>query len=366
MKRTGFAGAYWPTTREELMLKAALLEGQAAVEAWRRLAPVFEFDRIGGDALNLAPLLGRNLIAQGEDDPTVARMRGLYKRTWYRNQLQFRDAAVTLSALGDAGIPTMVLKGAALVALGIRDAGLRPMADVDILVPREDAARSIGVLDALGGRRPKRTTNDLVRLKYGVLFRAPSSTACDLHWRVMKRFESLVGGPAEPDFWPNAQRVTLGGADTLAPDPTDHLFLVCTHAAWWTPPSRVRWVADAHAILSGGEKLDWDRMIELARVTSSVLPIRETLTYLHRLLDLPIPSETLSILDQIPITPRDKAAYRLAGRRPSRWLGGRPVAAYVRLSNVQPLDAAIVGFPQFVRDYYRVKSLWDVPARIGR
>ena len=48
------------------------------------------------------------------------------------------------------GLATVPLKGAALHALGLYSAGQRPMADIDLLVREQDAARTRRMLEALG------------------------------------------------------------------------------------------------------------------------------------------------------------------------------------------------------------------------
>lgn len=50
----------------------------------------------------------------------------------------------------DDGIPLVALKGAALHAIGLYEAGERPMADVDLLARPEDEQRTAHILEALG------------------------------------------------------------------------------------------------------------------------------------------------------------------------------------------------------------------------
>ena len=53
------------------------------------------------------------------------------------------------AALDQAGVPFIVLKGAALIACYLADRSLRPMDDIDILVPEDRLADAIAVLTAM-------------------------------------------------------------------------------------------------------------------------------------------------------------------------------------------------------------------------
>jgi hypothetical protein len=71
-----------------------------------------------------------------------------------------------LSTLGHRaslkGIPIVPLKGAALHAMGLYEAGTRPMADLDLLVRNEDHERASRMLEALGFERAFETAKHRV------------------------------------------------------------------------------------------------------------------------------------------------------------------------------------------------------------
>ena len=103
----------------------------------------------------MMPLLSRTLTARGVDDPDLARLKGVYQFSWYRNTMLFTDAAALLRQLGAADISTMLLRGAA-IAIGYRsDVGMRAMNDMDVLVPSRDHAGEVACLGSrVSWRRP--------------------------------------------------------------------------------------------------------------------------------------------------------------------------------------------------------------------
>ena len=129
------AGNCWPTSAQRLLLRAALLRGPEALAAWQQLdagrwtSTSWMRGRFASCRSSTATSSGRVVR-----DPLMGKLKGVYRHTWYGNQLRLRDAAVVLGELHRRGIEPMLLKGAALTLLHYRDFGLRPMEDVDVLV----------------------------------------------------------------------------------------------------------------------------------------------------------------------------------------------------------------------------------------
>src|SRR5690554_5448713 len=90
------------------------------------------------EAHGLAPLLHLHLQAAGVRPPQPVRrqLQGLTLRHRRANQIHVQALAEILPAFATAGIPALVLKGAALAHLVYGRPGLRPMRDIDILVDK--------------------------------------------------------------------------------------------------------------------------------------------------------------------------------------------------------------------------------------
>ncbi|MCA1552816.1 MAG: nucleotidyltransferase family protein, partial [Chloroflexi bacterium] len=94
-----------------------MLHDEPAREAWREYRTALDLDHIDHGSQRLLPLLYRNLLALGIDDPLLTRIKGVYRYHWLRNQLQLQFLATLLRALDESGVPVLVLKGAALALL---------------------------------------------------------------------------------------------------------------------------------------------------------------------------------------------------------------------------------------------------------
>lgn len=74
-----------PNPRQELLLQAALAEPDRAAKAWAALEPQLDLDNISYPEFRMLPLLYRNLSEVGVSHPSMPRLKGIYKQTWYRS-----------------------------------------------------------------------------------------------------------------------------------------------------------------------------------------------------------------------------------------------------------------------------------------
>jgi len=364
-------GGYWPTRMHELLLKAALLQGDVALDAWNGWMAGVDLDRLDQGSYRLLPLLYRNLVACGVDDPLLRNLKGIYRMAWYRNQMLFRTAASLLQALHDAGIRTMLLKGLALSLLYYRDYGLRPMYDWDVVVPIGQAQEAIRLMIELGWRPKARSPRVLLRdgffsVSHSCEFRDDDDHACDLHWHVLDecRYEN-----ADDDFWGRAAPVEFFGVRTLALDPTDQLLHVCVHGARWSRVPPVRWVADAAMILNSQSMLDWERLVAHVRKRRLVLQMVDTLGYLRDLLDAPVPPLVLQRLCAMPVSTVERMEHwvktrplgRLTGHLLQDWF--RNLRTW-RSADDAPLRPGFFGLLRYFQLLWGVDHLWQVPFHV--
>lgn len=100
-----------------------------SIDDWNRLV-------LAAEAHGLAPLLHAHVDASGISLPSDARrvLRGLYLRYRQSAHVRMRVLDRILAEFEEAGVDTLVLKGAALANLIYPEPALRPMGDLDFLV----------------------------------------------------------------------------------------------------------------------------------------------------------------------------------------------------------------------------------------
>jgi hypothetical protein len=312
-QRTDPSGC-WPTKQQGQLLRAALLDGEPALQAWSSWTRChFDLDTVDYSSRQLLPLVFRNLVKQSVPDPLLAKLKGLYRQNWYRNRTLLHAATAVLGSFREAGIPAMALKGFPLILLYYQDFGARHLADCDILVPVNRATEAAELLMHQGwqpaaGRRADRFNADYFSVRHSHAFVNNFDFEFDLHWHP---FQECCNGGLDADFWERSLELPLTGVVARAPSPTHLLLQVCVHGAQWCQVAHLRWVADVMVILrTKPEQIDWNQLLTIVRKHRLVPHLRTSLRYLTELLDAPVPVAFLSELERLPVSRIEQLEYR--------------------------------------------------------
>jgi hypothetical protein len=364
MSRRGQITGCLPSKQQELLLKAALLKGDAAIDAWIQWKSSTDLNRIDHDSSRLLPLLFKNLSLLGVDDPLIDRFRGSHKKAWYKNQVLLHHLSVLLHSLEDKGIRTMILKGAPLTLLYYPDYGLRPMEDMDVLVPVEQALKASNLLIE-GGWKPRFPSREMQHeiyfsCRHAHGFEDGTGKYVDLHWHAL--YECSYSH-ADDLFWDAAVPVKIDdGLTTLTLCPADLLLHTIVHGIRWNPRPVLRWVADAMMILSSSYAIDWDRLLSLSAKYRLVLYVKNGLSYLKDLLDAPIPASRLEGIQRIEPSRFEKKEYSILNLPLGlfnlifvNWF------RYSRFKGDTTVIQRIAGIPVTLKVVWGVKHLWQLP-----
>jgi len=352
------------------MLQAAILPGQAGVAAWEKWAAVADIDHLDAGSFRLIPLLHNNLKRLGVEHRLLGMFKGLHRRAWYENQMALHKLSGLLQFLHRAGIPTLILKGAALGLLYYKDLGLRPMADLDVLVPADKAIEALVRLRADGwkpatGALPRRIRPQyLLAVKACNLVRSKVDPELDLHWHV---FQECLEPDSDSDLWERSVSVSCGEVASRALSPPDQLLHVCAHAMEWNAVAPVRWVADAMAVLSNTPHFDWDCFLQAALRRRLVYTLQRMLPYLRDLVAAPIPDAVLRQLRSLPITQAERDWMEIRTRGISgltvRTLFKVRYGLYKRSALSARYRPQFLGFPKYMQSIWGMDHWWELPLR---
>jgi len=360
-------GGIWPTKEQELLLRAALLQDQTALDAWREWEARVNVNELDHASKRLLPLLYRNLKRQGMASPMMDLYKGIYRLTWYENQMLFHTAASLLYAFHEAGIQTIVLKGAVLALEYYKDPGLRPMGDLDVLIHPEDAPSAVSLLRGRGwlpkSGFPKEVRDRFLSARHAHGFDDGAGHEFDLHWHVLA--ESCEKN-ADKDFWNGAMGIRINDVLTHSLNPTDLLLHVCSHGIRWNNVPPFRWVADAVTILNkSSSDIDWKRFVDLSRSLHLILPLQEALRYLVDLLAVAIPQDVLRSLSSAPISDAEQRFHKIR-MQPMNTISPYRMLTFLYLRYSQAAygtnsKLSYVGFLRYVQTLWGVDHPWQVP-----
>jgi hypothetical protein len=367
MRITDSTGGCWPTPLQELLLKATLLKTNVALQAWEEWHGQAGLETLDNGSYRLLPLTYRNLQSLGYQDPVLMKLKGISRRAWCENHLVFRRMAPVLAELHHAGISTLLLKGAALTLLHYQDFGVRPMQDLDILVPEERALDAVALLESQGWTR-----GTLPAVKLGEFFLSYRQSAdftrepqerIDLHWHVM--FQACHR-EADQLFWEASVPVEFEGIATRALCPTDQLVHACVHGVAWNDIPPLRWVADACCVLESSA-IDWQRLLMIAATCQVVPPLRDALRYLVNTVSASVPAEVLQKLESMPVTPTEQLEYQFylkqLGTPGMRQTVQALYPQYCRTVQGKSWFTRLVGVPIFLQHYWNLDRPWQAIPR---
>jgi hypothetical protein len=351
----------FPDRLQVSLLRAALLEDSRAVDSWgdwqTRGGSPGTVDR---DSYRLLPLMYRNLLARGVGREELTDLQAIHRQAWSINQQLLRRSHSVAHNFIEAGIDVMLLKGAALLATLDVDAGVRPMADVDLLVRPRDAGPALEIATTLGWRvdRPQDLVGGLQRyqrIRHGIGLSDVSGYELDLHWW------PLVESSKSVDLWSSARPSTFGDSPVLVPGLADQFVIACIHGTgWYAAP--VRWISDAVLLeRAAGPEMDWPLVVE--RVASLDVSQRmfRCLMLLRDEFGVQVPEAVLTNLNQQPIGKLDRVI-RNQQWRPDGAV--REISYYLDLSRRlgrQPYPGGSpTNFASFIAEMARTKNKYGL------
>jgi hypothetical protein len=280
----------FPTVAQTQVLKIIFdpdVQAREVFSAWRaELDPQAPFDP---EVLRLLPLLYLRLSELGIEDDLMPRLKGVYRHSFARNIWLMRETGPPVAALERAGIPTLMLKGAPLALQSYSKPGARPMADLDVAVPKERLTEAVRVLAQAGWTSP-RLNRGAISISHAAPFRNARGGEFDLHWHFLpetsgKRIETL--------FWQTARPFDLDGIATRMLDPAMALVHALVHGVRSNPVPPVRWVADALTLIRRSQNLDWHTVVEFGRAGQLTQRLQLGLGFLALCFGAKIPWATL-------------------------------------------------------------------------
>lgn len=309
-----------------LLLRAALLSGTEARDAFQSWQSVIDLDNLPPGQSTLSPLLYRNLQSLNIDHPWLPRLKGLYRRSWYANQLALRTLDAVINVLNASGTPTRIMGGAALARNLYPEAALRPIQSLEILVPPAMIGDALHQLQAAGWQRqpPFLAFEQIPCWLPGQRLTGVQGLTLLLMWTALPDAPD-AGRELERRAWAKPRLLAHSNSPTL--DSTSQLVHACLAAA----DGGLIHLVDA-AVLIRQNDIDWPWLSAIAQQHRLGLPLAQALSSLVETRVVAIPAPVLQELEQIParnyerrswqaglIPPPQRTLLQRIGRRYARY-----------------------------------------------
>jgi hypothetical protein len=367
-----------------------VLSDRANQVHWDEYAPAdWDLFHQMADREGVAPLMYWKL----KDSPvavphsTFDLLRSTYYQTLAQNTLMYQELGRILGALDEAGIPVIMLKGAALAATVYEDIGLRPMGDLDLLVKREQIDQTMQVLDRIGfkvsdnpGLAPwlGRIAKHDVQFYGGV----QGELMIELHWNLVagdadwrspslewfwKQTEPFVPAEKDQDLMEDRMVPTSPLLLCLNLRPSAQILYLTAHLMiqHGRYSERLLWFYDLYLLVGKMEQdVNWKELLAKAKEYNWIASLYSTLSRVRILFDVQVPIFVCADLSQE--LGQCTRPVRLIRRKSS----SLQTSATYKLDRLLTLDlidglkyaiATVLPSPAYMRWRYRPKPGWFWP-----
>ncbi len=364
-----------PTDRRTLGM---ILTGRIQEVGVDRLAAA-DWERLiaAATAEGLSPFVYWTLLRSGQiktfPDAARQRLSLAYAVSSLQNERMFRELEVLAHLFEERRIPAVALKGACFALTVYPEIGLRPMGDLDILVPADRLEETVGIAMSRGFSEvlPDASPGlaDLLSHHVRLETRGPLPITLEIHDRVVG--EKVFTYAVDVDWFWNQTHALDGPSherfkSLRALTPAAQVLYAAAHAMLQHGGSRapLRWFHDLHLLIGHyGDRLDWELLLSQAKTFEWGSALAATLSHTRTHFGTAIPRNVrASLLDvsdrhqalvtRLQIDPTTRVREEYDKLIKLNWHGrGRLVLALVAPS------------PSYMRWRYQLKSSWSLPAQ---
>jgi putative nucleotidyltransferase-like protein len=254
---------------------------------------VFERSKVEGtSSLLYVHLTQIPSVASRIPPSIVSRLQGIYQANWARNSVLTDQWSEVMTLFEQAGVPSITHKGMALIHQVYPDMGLRPMADIDLLIRPADLPAVRQTFQTAGFRTPDETQQVEEAFRSFLHF-VRNSSVIDLHWEIAHytRFEGIIRVD-HPGLWRRARPLVVGRTRGLTLCPEDMLLHLALHLTLGSEFGRLMWLTDIDTVLRqyAGE-MDWEKLLGEATRWRLRTILAYTLRVLRESFGSPVPPE---------------------------------------------------------------------------
>lgn len=282
----------------DLLVKAALAPPDIARDAWQAWRQGYTLDETPWNEVRLLGAVTERLDWLEPGAEIAPRLKGIQKFLYAQTQICLSGCMGALQALAEAGIPLMLIKGAARVAADGRTARQRLVRDLDLLVPFPDRTRAFATIWEAGWRFKANG-------KWQLPWHRMDATANHHAWALsndtaeidLHHFSNSLNRSTDDDdgLWQRSVETQWRGLQIRLPDASDGLVLGIVHGLRWSRECNADWLIDVASCLDSG-RVDWDLVVSEAARRQVQALLLTGLRYLRDALCRDIPD---AVIDEL-------------------------------------------------------------------
>lgn len=285
----------YPEYKHIQLLKACILEGESAIEAWQNWDRITNINDIDNASMRLLPSLYLTLKENNIHPDYFNKIKGVYRRTLVKNKLLLVAANEVVERFQTAGIDILFLKGVSLILQGYyKDPAQRPMSDIDILIKPNNSSKAKTIMKDLNWQKVFINNIYSNPLLAGINYYKKPNMEIDLHWYLMHlgldyNLDSIL--------WEAAKTISYNESNVFVLNPSYQLMHICLHGVTWSGTFPLRWILDAMLLINSGIKINWQDILNQTERRHMTIPMLTALNILKNIFDIYVPNEILQQLN---------------------------------------------------------------------
>jgi hypothetical protein len=313
-----------------------------------------------GKILNLMPEETRNFL------------RLVYASTSIQNQIVFKELEILAGLFHEAGIEVVALKGACLALTIYPEIGLRPMGDIDLLVPKEELSKAVAIAKSLDYEKslPEASPglNDL--LSHHVFLQKPGAqdVILELHDRLVGEEVFSYAVPVDW-FWEQTEplkplKSKMVFQNLLMLTPEAQVLYAASHAMLQhggknTP---LRWYYDLNLLIRHyHERMDWNLLLSQAKIFEWGSALDAFLSQTIAYFDTPVPDHVCASLSESPDRHQKLVVLKQTHLATHTLVERQKLLSLNLYGRIRLVLALLFPSPSYMRWRYKLKSSWLLP-----
>lgn len=257
---------------------------------------------------SMTPLLYRHLRGEATlwrrvPEAVRKQLQQIYHRNIQRNELLLAELDQLFAGFNAEGVSVMLMKELHLLHTIYPEIGLRPIGDLDLLVPPQDFERAKTLL-MQADYHPQLPANPF-KDKYGFGYHFVNHAKgiwIDLQWNLSQRdWTQSTSGTHEfrapiKEVWQHAKKDRLLESHIMRMSWEDMLFHLCVHLEGHGFNEMIQFCDMAEIIRQYRTAMDWRRFIDIARGAAMQGSVACALEFVQKVLGVAAPTEVLAEL----------------------------------------------------------------------
>jgi hypothetical protein len=300
-------------------------------------------------------------------------LRISYASNWMQNQRNLMELEVLSHAFAQAEIPIVVLKGICFALTLYSDIGLRPMGDMDVLVPNPKLSEAVRIARTLGYTdvKPEASSGlrDLLNHEICLQKKGPLPITLELHNSLVAEKTFVYAVPMDW-FWRQTEPLDTSSSqmkfeNLLMLTPTAQVLYAASHAMLQHGGvnTSLCWFYDLDRLIRHYDgRMDWDLLLSQARIFNWGSALHAALAQTVAYFNTPIPEYVRTSLSEG--TDRNQRLVALKQNRPATHIleEHQQILSLNLYGRLRLVLALIAPSPTYMRWRYQLKSSWALLA----